>query len=74
MTIDAYRRRFVLFEKEYIVYVPPIKPITILIEEKSVENTDNLVDKKYVLKRSKPLVKSRSVISSMKIQVDNDDE
>lgn len=64
MSITTFRRRFYTTNKEYIVYIPPIKPMNLIIEERNVEVHDT-DDKKYVLKRTKPLSKKRSVISSM---------
>lgn len=74
MSIDSFRRRFIMLNKEYIVFIPPIKPINITIEERNISNEDDNNDKKYVLKRSKPLTKKRSVISSMKINIEEDEE
>ena len=74
MTIELYRRSFKIINKEYIVFVPPIKPINIIIEERNIDAIDDTMDKKYVLKRSKPLAKKRSVISSMKISVKDDED
>ena len=68
MSIDVFRRSFFMINKEYIVFIPPIKPINITIEERNTDVADEDNDKEYVLKRSKPLAKKRSVISSMKIQ------
>ena len=65
-TIDAYRRSFVFVNKEYIVFIPPIKPITMIIEERNIDAVDD-DGKDYVIKRSKPLSKKRSVISSMRM-------
>ncbi|MEM0354143.1 MAG: hypothetical protein QXW79_01040 [Thermoplasmata archaeon] len=73
MTIDVYRRKFTMIHREYLVYTPPIKPINIQIEERNVEPFDDYEDQKYVLKRSKPLFKRGSIISSMKIKMDDDD-
>lgn len=74
MSIDAFRRSFLMLEKEYIVYVPPIKPINIIIEERNTKFTNDDNDKEYILKRSKPLTKKRSIISSMKMGNNNDDD
>ena len=57
MTIDTFRRSFFMINKEYIVYIPPIKPINICIEERNIENIDDDNDKEYVLRRTKPLIK-----------------
>jgi len=73
MSIDVFRRSFVMIDKEYIVFIPPIKPINITIEERNTNGDIDDNDKEYVLKRSKPLAKKRSVISSMKIKMDDDD-
>lgn len=74
MTIDMYRRTFTVLNKDYIVFIPPIKPISTIIEEKNSDNIEDDDDKKYILKRSKPLTKKRSVISSMKIKINEDDD
>lgn len=64
MSIDVFRRSFIMGNREYIIFVPPIKPISIMIEERNIEETiDN--DDDLVIKRSKPLTKKRSIISSM---------
>lgn len=74
MSIDIFRRSFATINKEYIRYIPPIKPITLTIEERNIDTNDDGDDKKYVLKRSKPLAKKRSVISSMKLSIEEDDD
>lgn len=61
LRIDEYRRKFVSLNKDYIIYIPPVKPINIIVEEKNIDNQDT-TDKKYVLKRSKPLSGMNSVI------------
>lgn len=70
MSIDVFRRSFLMINKEYIVFVPPIKPINITIEERNIETGADDNDKEYVLKRSKPLAKKRSVMASMKLHLD----
>lgn len=72
MSISVFRRSFVMINKEYLVFIPPIKPINVMTEERNVDLTDEDNDKKYVLKRSKPLTKKRSVISSMKIKMEQE--
>lgn len=72
MTIENFRRSFATINKEYVIYIPPIKPINIMIEERNIDVSRNEDDDEYVLKRSKPLSKKRSVISSMKLEIDND--
>ena len=68
LSIDNFRKSFATINKEYLVYVPPLRPINIIIEERNIETIDDN-DKEFVLKRSKPLIKkNRSVISSMKIK------
>lgn len=69
MSIEVFRRSFV-HHKEYLVYTPPMKPINLIIEERNTQTVDN-ADKEYVLRRTKPLAKKRSVISSMKINMDD---
>lgn len=73
MSIEIFRRSFITVNKEYLVFVPPIKPITVTIEERNIESTEVNNSKKYVLKRSKPLSKKRTIMSSMKMSLDNDD-
>ena len=66
MSIDIFRKSFFMVNKEYIVYMPPIKPINITIEERNVDNGNEDDGKEYVLKRTKPLSKKKSIIASMK--------
>lgn len=74
ITIEVYRRSFVM-NKEYMVFVPPIKPINIIIEERNIDNNDNDDDdQKYVIKRPKPLIKKRSVITSMNLSRQEQDQ
>ncbi|XWV26419.1 putative viral transcription factor [Tupanvirus soda lake] len=74
MSIDTFRRSFLMLDKEYIVFVPPIKPINVIIEERNTNTDNDDNDKEYVLKRSKPLTKKRSVISSMKMGLNDPDD
>lgn len=75
MSIDTFRKSFITFHKEYIVFIPPIKPISITIEERNVDlSASNANENEYVLRRSKPLTKKRSIISSLKMSVDGDEE
>jgi hypothetical protein len=73
MSIDTFRRNFQLLNKEYVVYVPPIKPLNIVIEETDLNTNDEISDNKYVLKRKKPLSKKKSVIASMNMNFEEDD-
>lgn len=68
MTITAFRRTFITINKEYIIYMPPMKPINILIEEKNLDNNDDN-DKEYIIKRSKPLTKKKSILTSIKKKI-----
>src|SRR3989337_1754678 len=70
MSIDVFRRSFFMVDKVYIVFIPPIKPINIIIEERNINGNNDDNEKEFVLKRSKPLVNrnKRSVISSMKMK------
>lgn len=68
MSIEEFRAAS-LSDKEYVVYVSPIKPITSIIEEKDVGQNGNADDDGYVLKRKKPLNKSRNITASMKVRV-----
>lgn len=74
MSLDAFRRSFITIDKEYIVFIPPIKPINIIIEERNTNGNNDDNDNEYVLKRSKPLAKKRSVITSMKMKAMDDDD
>lgn len=65
MTIDIFRRSFIMLNKEYIIFIPPMRPINYVIEERNIDTYDDDSDKDIVLKRTKPLAKKRSVISSM---------
>lgn len=65
LSIKSYRRKFNTMNKEYIIFIPPIKPINILIEEHNIDPIDDS-DKDLVIKRHKPLSKKRSVMASMK--------
>ena len=75
ITIEVYRRTFTVLNKNYIVFVPPIKPINIIIEEHNIDSTNINSDDsdKYTLKRSKPLNSKCSVLSSMKVNIDNNE-
>lgn len=72
MSIEAFRRSFNIINKEYIIYMPPIKPISTYIEERNTDDAYDDDDKEFVLKRTKPLSKKKSIISSMKISVDDE--
>ncbi|AGC01901.1 A1L transcription factor [Acanthamoeba polyphaga moumouvirus] len=72
MSITTFRNGFNKINREYLVYVPPIKPITISIEERNTDNNIDDFDKEYVLKRKKPLAKKRSVISSLTNKLESD--
>ncbi len=72
VNINAFRRKFIMLNREYIVFVPPIKPINIVVEERTIDTNDDNNDNDYVLKRYKPLNKKKSVISSMKKYSDSD--
>jgi len=74
VSIENYRKMFTKINKEYIIYMPPIKPITVIVEERNIVSGDKDNGEKYVLKRSKPLAKKRSVISSMKIKIKEEDD
>jgi len=65
MSIDVFRRSFAM-NKEYVLNIPPIKPINIIIEEKDADEPND--DKEFILKRSKPLTKKRSILSSMNMK------
>uniref|UniRef100_A0A6C0LT39 MYM-type domain-containing protein n=1 Tax=viral metagenome TaxID=1070528 RepID=A0A6C0LT39_9ZZZZ len=69
ISIEEFRKSFTI-PKNYIVFTPPIKPIHSIVEEHNINNTDE--NKEYVLERSKPLSKKGSIISSMKIDIDDD--
>ena len=67
ITVDDFRKKFIVLNKEYILYTPPIKIININVEERNIDTNDNNGnDKDFVLKRYKPLTNKKSVITSMK--------
>jgi len=70
-TIEQFRKTFLMMNKEYIMYVPPLRPINSIIEERNTDNELN-DEKKYVLRRKTPMKKNNSIMASMKIG-DNDD-
>lgn len=70
MTIQEFRNSFTVMNKEYIVYVPPLKPISLIIEERTTDATNTEKETKYVQKRSKPLSKKHSIMSFMKTDPD----
>lgn len=72
LDIYEYRKTFLQLKKNYIMYVPPIKPLTVYIEERNTDNR-NVGNKKYDLKRNKPLSKKGSIIKTMGVNV-NDGE
>lgn len=72
MSIIDFRNGFDKINREYIRYMPPIKPITIYIEERNIDNSTDDFDKEYVLKRRKPLAKKRSIISSLTNKLESD--
>ena len=75
ITIDVYRKTFNVLNKNYIIFVPPIKPINIIVEEHNTDSANINSDDsdKYTLKRSKPLNNKYSVLSSMKVNIDNNE-
>lgn len=68
MTIEEFRDNLICLDTEYVVYTPPIKPISMYIEERYINNT--LDNKKHVLKRTKPLSKKGSIIDAMQMKDD----
>lgn len=70
MTIEEFRASFDL-KNEYTVFIPPLRPINMIIEERNTHADDDN-DKDFVLKRNKPLTKKGSIISSMKIKMNDD--
>lgn len=72
ITIDEYRQNFNVLDRDYIVYIPPLKPLNIIVEECNGGYDDS--NKKYVLKRSKPLMKKGSIITAMNIKMKNNDD
>lgn len=68
MSIETFRRNFIETSKEYLRYIPPIRPINILVEEKSVAIDDDL-ENDYVLRRTRPIIKKASIIESMNIKI-----
>lgn len=73
MDIKTFRKGFLMPNRERLICVPPVKPINVVVEERYIgQNADD--DKNYTLKRSKPLTKKRSVISSMNLIIPDDDD
>ena len=64
-TIEQFRKTFLMMNKEYIMYVPPLRPINSIIEERNTDNELN-DEKKYVLRRKTPMKKNNSIMASMK--------
>lgn len=71
-TIEQYRKKF-LMNKEYVVYIPPIKPINNIVEECNNVELD-ITKKQYVLQRSKPRNLKGSIVESMKLAYNECDE
>ena len=63
--IVSFRKSLTVLNKEYITFIPPIKPVDIIIESKNTDNVDDS-HKEFVRERSKPLNKKKSVITSMR--------
>lgn len=61
LTIDEFREKNKIGDKDYIKFVPPISPIGIHIQERSTDQPKN--ESGYVLERSKPLSKTNSIMS-----------
>ena len=74
MSIEQFRKSFHSLNKEYITYIPPMKPLSTIIEEQNITTDNSISDKQYVLKRSKPLSKKRSIVSSMNLNVEEDED
>lgn len=55
MTIDEFRDNLIHINREYIVYYPPMRPSNIIVEQVNNISQDLQKNKKYVLKRKKPL-------------------
>lgn len=64
MSIDTYRKTFNL-NKDYILCTSFIKPTNICVEERDSADGEHKNEKKYILKRSKPLQKKTNVMESM---------
>lgn len=74
ISINTYRESFIMMNKEYVVYIPPLKPICVTIEERNINTEKNDDDNEFVIKRSRPLSKRRSVLSSMRNQANYGDQ
>jgi len=72
-SIEAFRQGFLNVNREYIVYMPPIKCILPIIEERTIGMNDS-DDKKYVLERKTPIKKKNSIMNSMKLPTYDNDE
>jgi hypothetical protein len=68
MSIETFRRSFIMLNREFIVYYPPIKPFTPIVEERNIKDNTELGENDYVLKRSKPLNRRRTVMTSMRMK------
>jgi hypothetical protein len=72
-TIEQYRK-LCCGNKDYVSYNHPIKSLVPIIEERNTETVVQGTTKKYTLKRSKPLVKKKSIMSSMNISYDEEED
>ena len=68
-TIDEFRRLCMMPDKEFKLFVPPIRPINLIIEEKDISLDDPNTDNDLVLKRSRPIEKKNTILASMNIKM-----
>jgi hypothetical protein len=64
-TINKFRSNFIILNKNFIIYYPPMRVDNVIVEEINIEQENTLNKKKYALKRHTPQTKKGSVISSM---------
>jgi len=65
LTINQYRKKSMALNQKSIMYLPPMKPINIMIEER-IDEQREFDDEEYVLKRKKPINKKSSIQNLMK--------
>jgi hypothetical protein len=62
-TIEQFRKESQVLEKRSYTLLPPMRPLNSIIVEDNNHEADP-EEKKYVLKRDKPLIKKNSLIKS----------
>lgn len=64
MSIEDYRKNFSNIDKSFAVIIPPVKPISVYIEER-LGNAILPFSNDYILKRSKPLETKNSIFKTI---------